>query len=111
MLGWQISRVEKLILLGASILIAVSLVFLLRGERQPEPSKKGEYAGTIVTLENDVRRRTPESLIWIGANVLDPLNFHDSVFTGEQSEAWIELDKVKIHLEPPKSAFLSAARS
>ncbi|MCC7403501.1 MAG: hypothetical protein IT288_03805 [Bdellovibrionales bacterium] len=57
-------------------------------------SKSGTPLGKVTMAAQDVRRRTRTSLAWIPVESNEVVFENDSLFTGEESEAVIHLDKI-----------------
>lgn len=56
-------------------------------------------AGQILSAENDLRRRSADSLVWENSSEAEPVYYHDSILTLSQSTAILEFqDGTQIHM-------------
>ena len=75
-----------------------------------EPMSEGKVAGYVESLDNTLKKRPINNLIWTSANEKEKVYFHDSLLTLSQSQASVHLDngtEIKlsentlITIEPP----------
>lgn len=95
-------------LVGESVLLLAHLGVLGTGSWRKEPV--GPAAGAVVKSHRELRRRAVDSLIWENATLEEPLYFHDSVLTLNQSTASLRLfpdtdlrlsENTLVTIEPP----------
>ncbi len=87
-----------LLLIETSLLLArMGLLPFFKIFSQTDESEK--MAGRIVHVEKDLRRRGVNSLVWESYGDSEPVFYHDSVLTLEQSAATLALyNNTQVHL-------------
>jgi hypothetical protein len=89
----RFSKTEKKILM-ASIAVLLALSYLLYDDSLLYPQKtRGDEksVGSLTSLENDVRRKSITDFVWIPGTKKDEIYNQDSIFTGDQSKASVQL--------------------
>lgn len=97
------SKTDKTILSGA-LLLLLALSYLLYDDSLILPhnaaSSSSQAIGTIFTSDNDVRRKNVDNFVWYPGAKKDMVYNKDSIFTGDRSNADIQLnDGSVIHIQ------------
>ncbi|MNJ94674.1 bacterial transduction protein [compost metagenome] len=96
-------RTEKTIFFGAVIVLMVFSYFLYDDSLlfPREQNSQLELIGAVYNSQNDVRRKNVDTFSWLPADNKDKVFQNDSIFTGDRSEAAIQLqDGSLIHIRP-----------
>src|SRR4051812_34357302 len=87
------------ILLVAEVLLLLAHIGVISGFRRESSREVNKLAGHIVQAENDLRRRSSNSLVWETYGNSEPVYFHDSVLTLSQSAATLSLENnTQVHM-------------
>ncbi|WP_413291015.1 FecR domain-containing protein [Bdellovibrio sp. HCB337] len=88
----RFSTTDRIILSG-SVVILLALSYLLYDDSLifPKNTSNEPLIGTISSSNNDVRRKNSGNFIWLPGNKKDQVFNKDSIFTGDGSEAQIQL--------------------
>lgn len=96
-------RADKTIFIGAVIVLMVFSYFLYDDSLifPRENNSSLELIGSVYVSQNDVRRKNLDTFSWLPADKKDKVFQNDSIFTGDRSEAAIQLqDGSLIHIRP-----------
>ncbi|AHZ84930.1 FecR domain-containing protein [Bdellovibrio bacteriovorus] len=99
----RFGRTEKMIFTGALLVLMVFSYFLYDDSLLFPKSNTGELEliGSVAISQNDVRRKNLDTFSWLPASRKDNVFQNDSIFTGDRSEATIQLqDGTQIRIEP-----------
>ncbi|MEN0058913.1 MAG: FecR domain-containing protein [Bdellovibrio sp.] len=99
----RFDKTEKLILLTALLALVVFSYFLYDDSLlfSKVTNARLELIGDVAQSKNDVRRKNSDTFSWIPALRQDKVFQNDSIFTGENSHATIQLqDGTQIQIEP-----------
>lgn len=99
----RFGRTEKMIFTGALLALMVFSYFLYDDSLLFPKSNTGELEliGNVAISQNDVRRKNLDTFSWLPASRKDNVFQNDSIFTGDRSEATIQLqDGTQIRIEP-----------
>ena len=109
----RLMKIEVGLLVFSAVSAMASFAYLFYAEQVLKPASvsSGEPAGQIISVRNDVRRRSADSLIWSQAGLQETVNYEDSIFTGEASEAIIESPGGGSILLEPKSLVVIEKRA
>lgn len=90
----NLSRIDQIILSVAGSLLLLFSYFLYDDRLLFEPltGTKSSSIGQIYHLENDVRHKGLDSFSWYPATKAETLYQQDSIFTGENSQASLQLE-------------------
>ncbi|RME15637.1 MAG: hypothetical protein D6797_06250, partial [Bdellovibrio sp.] len=104
-MGKSLGQTDKILLWVSGSLGVLLGVFLIQDQWIEKiffpQNQKLAQIGQIKEIHNDVRRRQSSSLTWLSANQKEVLYNGDSIFTGKDSEASLELEGGNfLHLEP-----------
>lgn len=99
----RFGQTEKIIFTGALLVLMVFSYFLYDDSLLFPKSNTGELEliGSVAISQNDVRRKNLDTFSWLPASKKDSVFQNDSIFTGDRSEATIQLqDGTQIRIEP-----------
>lgn len=99
----RFGRTEKMIFTGALLVLMVFSYFLYDDSLLfPKANNSAlELIGSVAVSQNDVRRKNLDTFSWLPASRQDSVYQNDSIFTGDRSEATIQLqDGTQIRIEP-----------
>ena len=99
----RFGRTEKMIFTGALLVLMVFSYFLYDDSLLFPKSNTGELEliGSVAISQNHVRRKNLDTFSWLPASRKDNVFQNDSIFTGDRSEATIQLqDGTQIRIEP-----------
>lgn len=99
----RFGQTEKLIFTGALLVLMVFSYFLYDDSLLFPKANNSELEliGAVAISQNDVRRKNLDTFSWLPASRKDHVYQHDSIFTGDRSEATIQLqDGTQIRIEP-----------
>lgn len=88
------SKTDRIIL-GGSLVILVVLSYLLYDDSliaPPQDHGHLQAIGAISFSDNDVRRKNSGNFVWLPGNKKDQVFNEDSIFTGDRSQASIQLN-------------------
>ncbi len=103
--GSPLGRIEKALIAGATIVLVLSLFLLFEDGLILDDSdvQNLQPVGTFSKSVNDVRRKVNNGLTWQNVDQKDRVFEGDSIFTGDDSEAQVDLDKGGSLMLDPKS--------
>jgi hypothetical protein len=97
-------HVDSVIMTVAGITLAISVFFLLHdGLFQDYDTTDLKAVGTFKLSRNDVRRRVDSGMTWSSVEEKQTVYEGDSIFTGDKSEASIQLENGTVIKVDPKS--------
>src|SRR5690606_24075572 len=99
------TKTDRVILLLAAVVLAVFSYFLYDDSLLfPRPESKDlQKIGQVAFSSNDVRLKTMTAFTWFPAQKTDSVHLQDSVFTGENSEARLQLEDGTVLTLKPNS--------
>lgn len=99
----RLGKTEKVIF-SVAMLVLLAFSYFLYDDSLLFPkghNDKLELIGDVATSHNDVRRKNLDTFSWLPASRKDAIYQNDSIFTGDRSEAIIQLqDGTQIRIQP-----------
>ncbi len=99
----RLGKTEKTIF-SIAMLVLLAFSYFLYDDSLLFPKShndKLELIGDVATSQNDVRRKNLDTFSWLPASRKDAIYQNDSIFTGDRSEAIIQLqDGTQIRIQP-----------